>query len=413
MYKLELKRLLKTRSTWILMAAALLVTLILCCINIFGAHYYSYDGKSYHALDATEMREIVTESAEGEWTSERIRDVFEQIDEVSANRRGIAVEGETNDNYEIVTGGNNSGAASIAGYTNTFLRSIPQVFDVQYVNEITPDMAAQYYTQRKAYIEEAMTLNYGPAVAEAALRLDENTAEPFYYEFGFGTGSDTASTLPVSLFAVAIVCSIICAPVFASDYSTGADDIQRCTRYGCKRLGRAKLLAAMTLSAVLYIICAAVFVALTLAVYGDDKTSAQLALDALVLIDIDMNGVLVLTLIAGFLSVLAMTAFTLWLSARMRSSVAVLAIALAVAMTPTFLVILLREGALGDWLRLLLPSGGLGLGTGMFVDIQIGEFLTVGSIALWTPFVMLAAPVIETPVFALLARRAYVRHECK
>ena len=411
MYKLELKRLLRTRSTWILMAAALLVTLVLCCVNIFGAYYYSYDGKSYHALDATEMREIVTESAEGEWTSELIRDVFEQIDEVSANRRGIAVEGETNDNYEIVTGGNNSGAASIAGYTNTFLRSIPQVFDV-YMDEIRPDMAAQYYTQRKAYIEEVMTLNYGPAAAEAALRLDENTTEPFYYEFGFGTGSDTASTLPVSLFAIAVVCSIICAPVFASDYSTGADDIQRCTRYGCKRLGRAKLLAAMTLSAVLYIICTAVFVALTLAVYGDDKTSAQLALDALVLIDIDMNGVLVLTLIAGFLSVLAMTAFTLWLSARMRSSVAVLAVALAVAMTPTFLVILLRESALGDWLRLLLPSGGLGLGTGMFVDIQIGEFLTVGSLAIWTPFAMLAAPVIETPVFALLARRAYTRHEC-
>ena len=411
MYKLELKRLLKTRSTWILMAAALLITLVLCCVNIFGAYYYSYDGKSYHALDATEMREIVTESAEGEWTSERIRDVFEQIDEVSANRRGIAVEGETNDNYEIVTGGNNSGAASIAGYTNTFLRSIPQVFDV-YMDEIRPDMAAQYYTQRKAYIEEVMTLNYGPAAAEAALRLDENTTEPFYYEFGFGTGSDIASTLPVSLFAIAVVCSIICAPVFASDYSTGADDIQRCTRYGCKRLGRAKLLAAMTLSAVLYIICTAVFVALTLVVYGDDKTSAQLALDALVLIEIDMNGVLVLTLIAGFLSVLAMTAFTLWLSARMRSSVAVLAVALAVAMTPTFLVILLRESALGDWLRLLLPSGGLGLGTGMFVDIQIGEFLTVGSLAIWTPFVMLAAPVIETPVFALLARRAYTRHEC-
>ena len=412
MYKLEMKRLLKTRSTWILMAAALLVTLVLCCINIFGAYYYSYDGKSFHALDATEMRKIVTESAEGEWTPERIHDVFAQIDEVSANRRGIAVEGATNDNYEIVTGGNNSGAASIAGYTNTFLRSIPQVFDV-YMDEITPDMAAQYYNQRKAYIEEVMTLNYGPSAAETALKLDENTTEPFYYEFGFGTGSDIESTLTVSLFAVAIVCSIICAPVFASDYSTGADDIQRCTRYGCKRLGKSKLLAAMTLSTALYIICAAVFVALTLAVYGDDKTSAQLALDALVLIDIDMNGVLVLTLVAGFLSVLAMTAFTLYLSARMRSSVAVLAIALAVAMAPTFLVILLREGALGDWLRLLLPSGGLGLGTGMFVDIQIGEFLTIGSLAVWTPFLMLAAPVIETPVFALLARRAYVRHECR
>ena len=410
MYKLEMKRLLKTRSTWILMAAALLVTLILCCINIFGAYYYSYDGKSFHALDATEMRKIVTESAEGEWTPERIHDVFAQIDEVSANRRGIAVEGETNDNYEIVTGGNNSGAASIAGYTNTFLRSIPQVFDV-YMDEITPDMAAQYYNQRKAYIEEVMTLNYGPSAAETALKLDENTTEPFYYEFGFGTGSDIATSLPVSLFAVAIVCSIICAPVFASDYSTGADDIQRCARYGCKRLGKAKLLAAMTLSTVLYIICAAVFVALTLAVYGDDKTSAQLALDALVLGDLTMNDVLLLTLGAGLLSVLAMTAFTLWLSARMRSSVAVLAAALAVAMAPTFLIVLMRDSALGDWLRLLLPSGGLGLGTGMIVDIQVGKFLTLGPVAVWTPFAALAVPALEAPVLTLLARRAYVRHE--
>ena len=113
MYKLELKRLLKTRSTWILMAAALLITLVLCCVNIFGAYYYSYDGESFHALDATEMRRIVTESAEGEWTSERIRDVFEQIAQVNANY-GVAVEGGTNDNYEILSG-DNSAASSFAG----------------------------------------------------------------------------------------------------------------------------------------------------------------------------------------------------------------------------------------------------------------------------------------------------------
>lgn len=410
MYKLEMKRLLKTRSTWILMAAALLVTLIFWCINVFGAYYYSNDGKSYHGLDAMEMRRIIAESAEGEWTPERLRDAFTQIAETNANY-GAAADGTANDNYEAVTGSGNNTPSSTADYTLTFMRSLLQVCDVQYVNEITPEMAAQYYTLRKARIEEATTLNYGPAAAEAALRLDENTAEPFYYEFGFGTGSDIATSLPVSLFAVAIVCSIICAPVFASDYSTGADDIQRCARYGCRRLGKAKLLAAMTLSSALYIVCSAVFVALTLAVYGDDKTSAQLALDALVLIDIDMNGVLVLTLVAGFLSVLAMTAFTLYLSARMRSSVAVLAIALAVAMAPTFLVILLREGALGDWLRLLLPSGGLGLGTGMIVDIQVGKFLTLGPLAVWTPFAALAVPALEAPAFTLLARRAYVRHE--
>ena len=48
----------------------------------------------------------------------------------------------------------------------------------------------------------------------------------------------------------------------------------------------------------------------------------------------------------------------------------------------------------------------------MYYELPDFKFLTVGSLAIWTPFVMLAAPVIETPVFALLAKRAYVRHEC-
>ena len=60
---------------------------------------------------------------------------------------------------------------------------------------------------------------------------------------------------------------------------------------------------------------------------------------------------------------------------------------------------------------LLLPGGGLGLGTGMIVDIQVGKFLTLGPVAVWTPFAVLAVPALEAPVFTLLARRAYVRHE--
>ena len=391
MYKLEMKRLLKTRSTRILAAAALLVSLLLCCFNIFNAYYYTENGEYLHGVDAIAHKRALAAESEGEWTTGRIRDAFVQI---------------------ALSASNGESSEQTASYRFTFLRSIPQVYGgAMYAGEISPDEAAQYYSQRKSYIVEATALRYGAAAAEAALRLDENTAEPFYYEFGFGTGSDTQSVLPVCLFAVAVVCSVICAPVFASDYASGADDIQRCSRYGRRRLGKARILAAMTLSTGLYLICAAIFLAVTLAVFGADSTSAQLALDALVLVDITMNGVLVLALVSGFLSVLAMTAFTLWLSARMRSGVAVLAVTLAVAMAPTFLIVLLRDTALGDWLRALLPSGGLGLGTGMLVDIQVGKFLTVGPVAVWTPFVTLAVPVIETPLFALLARRAYIRHE--
>lgn len=399
MYKLECKRLLKTRSTRILLAVAVLFTIFMCCVNVFDSYrYIGYSGTTIRGLAAIEYKREMGAMNEGDWTSERIRDVFTGIREtVSAYDAGNIPE----DVY----------AARVEPYTETFMYRIPQVFGTFDFEDLAPEKMAQYYAQRKAYIAEATSLRCGAAAAEAALRLDANTTEPFYWEFGFGTGSDTQSVLPVCLFAVAVVCSVICAPVFASDYASGADDIQRCSRYGRRRLGKARILAAMTLSTGLYLICAAIFLAVTLAVFGADSTSAQLALDALVLVDITMNGVLVLALVSGFLSVLAMTAFTLWLSARMKSGVAVLAVTLAVAMAPTFLIVLLRDTALGDWLRALLPSGGLGLGTGMLVDIQVGKFLTVGPVAVWTPFVTLAVPVIETPLFALLARRTYIRHE--
>ena len=65
-----------------------------------------------------------------------------------------------------------------------------------------------------------------------------------------------------------------------------------------------------------------------------------------------------------------------------------------------------------DWIRLLLPGGGTGLQNSMYYELPDFKFLTVGSLAIWTPFVMLARAGIEAPVFALLAKRAYVRHEC-
>mgnify|MGYP006982932060 CR=1 FL=1 len=64
-----------------------------------------------------------------------------------------------------------------------------------------------------------------------------------------------------------------------------------------------------------------------------------------------------------------------------------------------------------DWVRLLLPGGGTGLQNGMYYELSNLRFLAIGSFAIWTPFVMLAVPVVETPVFALLTRQTYIKHE--
>ena len=125
----------------------------------------------------------------------------------------------------------------------------------------------------------------------------------------------------------------------------------------------------------------------------------------------NMNEALALCTLSGLLTMLASISLTMWLSSMQANTVIVLVISAAALALPMFADHYL-DYPVSDWIRLLLPGGGTGLQNSMYYELPDFKFLTVGSLAIWTPFVMLAAPVIETPVFALLAKRAYVRHEC-
>ena len=57
MYRLEMKRLVKTRSTLFLAAAALLFSIFFALFNVFSAYdYSSIDGTAFHGLEAIERR---------------------------------------------------------------------------------------------------------------------------------------------------------------------------------------------------------------------------------------------------------------------------------------------------------------------------------------------------------------------
>ena len=124
-----------------------------------------------------------------------------------------------------------------------------------------------------------------------------------------------------------------------------------------------------------------------------------------------MNEALALCTLSGLLTMLASISLTMWVSSMQPNTVMVLVISAAALALPMFADHYL-DYPVSDWIRLLLPGGGTGLQNSMYYELPDFKFLTVGSLAIWTPFVMFAAPVIETPVFALLAKRAYVRHEC-
>ena len=79
-------------------------------------------------------------------------------------------------------------------------------------------------------------------------------------------------------FLVLLFCVVIAAPVFSAGYQSGADDILRCTRYGRVNLGIAKLLAALFISGLSFIIFAAVFILVADRLFGWEctRTSIQM-----------------------------------------------------------------------------------------------------------------------------------------
>ena len=386
MFRLEIKRLLKTRSVAVLAVIALAASAFFAASTVFddgmSVESRAYYDPSLKGLNAIEYLKGIYDDVEGYVTEERIDEAHRVSNEIWETYRSFDVmPKEAFDQYVAW-----QAILNRIGYQDS-----------------------NYYEQRRENIESGL-FTQNEAAARAATELDSSVDKPFYWEYGFGS-SDFWQDWTICLFALCLICTVIAAPIFSQGYATGEDSILRCSKYGRRKLARTRMLAVYAFCTALYIICAAVFSGILLLAFGPDRSSAQLKVGSYVLINLNMNQALALFVLSGLLTMLASISLTMWVSSMQPNTVMVLVMSAAALALPMFADHYL-DYPVSDWIRLLLPGGDTGLQNSMYYELTSGfQFLTLGSLAVWTPFIMLAAPVIEAPVFALLARRAYVRHE--
>ena len=177
-----------------------------------------------------------------------------------------------------------------------------------------------------------------------------------------GYNSDAMDYQMLTAFLVLLLCAVITAPVFASDYQTGADDILRCTKLGRLRLAVVKISAALLISAVAFCISAGMYLVISDSLYGwaCTKTSIQLLFSIVNLPNMSLWQ-LQLTCAAGYLlTLLATVSLTLLLSSRFHSVVSALAVSLLLCILPVVVCISLPE-SISNWLLTILPAGGAAL----------------------------------------------------
>ncbi len=408
--QLELKRLLKSRLTWILLALALVFSVLLAYLPASYC-YSNYTDESGKAVNLTGPASIAFEKERqadcaGSVTPERVRAAVERY------QACLAQYGVT-ESYDLPEGVYEQEILPIAPLLHGVKEAFadPDTGMAPALSTIDAQRLDDYYGVCEARLASLMAMEQAdnsPAQRKAAQMYDR-VEKPF--EVYPGMSPTVMDYQNIMGFLVLLFCVVIAAPVFSGDYQSGADDILRCTKHGRRQLGLSRLAAAFLISAAAFIVCVIVYLLTANSLFGWEctKTSIQMVYSILTLADMDMGQLQRFFAVAGLLSVLASVSFTLFLSSRCKNTATSLAVALVFGIAPTVIYMTI-PGTAAVWICSLLPASGTGIQTSVLYALTDFEFLKLGGLPVWTPYAMIGACVIEIPLFSFLALRSYCRH---
>lgn len=407
-WKLEVKRILKSKMTLVFIAVALGLSILLSVNLVQGMQLLDREyNKAYTGMDAIRKARELGAPHEGPVTPEKL---------LAINEAYVAAASEY--------GGTDNMPEEVYQERIWPLRQL-----VNLVGEITfdeetgftkpPEERTEadilgYYENRDAFIANKLAekdLRNNPVGLERALSINASVEKPFVY-YVYTGWFDGGENLGILILLLVMILAAVTAPVFSSEYQTGSDSILRCTKNGRGKLAAAKICASLLIAVLLFMLCFGLMFGVFCAAFGTESfaASVQMVLSACIA-PLTIGGMNAVMFVSGLLGLMAVIAFTLFVSSNCKTPMITLIIAVVMILAPT-VIRLFGGGALAAWIRLCLPSSGLGLGSGMFYELLIhNTFLTVGKLAIWSPYMILGTSVVYTVLFILLTLRSYKRHE--
>ncbi len=407
--KLELKRVLKTRLNIGLILFALFLSLVMAYLpaTFPRGSYLDEEGNivKVKGMEYIAYEKEVQAGISGEVTTEKVRNALEKYQE-SLTKYGVK------ESYDLPDGVYGTEILPhdqlLPGLRKIFAN--PKVMIAPSLMEIQLEDTWDYYEAAKNSNE--VIVNYEqskhPAAAEAGIKLYNKVEKPFYYYPGYN--SDALDYQMFLAFLILCLCVIIAVPVFASDYQTGADDILRCTKHGRVRLAAVKILSSFLICTSIFVICELIYILVSNSLFGWEttKTSMQMIFSVFCLPNMNIMELQVFNGIAYLLSMLATISFILLISSRCKNMVISLGLSFVVCMLPVIVYAVFPSG-IRDMVNCLIPSSGVGYQASMLYVMMDFAFLSIGNLALWVPYVMLGAYLVEIPLFTAGAIYSYIK----
>lgn len=407
LFRLEVKRIMKSRRTLTLLAAALLMSIVMAYLPISfeSINRPGENGKiiELDGLPAIQFKRDYYEKTAGNITPQKLAEALRTYQSY------VKEYGTLNDvPLDIYIENIMAIRPMLKGLIEAF--ADPKTGIGADLMDIDPDEVEQYFYEKcVSHLDDTMNLEQKeyPTAGQFATDKYANVDQPFYLYPGMSRDAFDYTTLYI--LVLSILCVAIAAPIFANEYQTGGDSILRCTKYGRMKLAVMRILAACCIFTVIFILGMSLHLSILNLAFGTDclKTSFQMLFSVINLPNMNLGQIQIVLVFAGLLSVLATISFTLFLSARCKDSVTVLLISMLILFLPIF-----AYGALGDTgIVGILPSAGIGMKNNFLYQLCDFNFLHVVGMSFWTPYVILISAAVELPIFLLLTIRAYCKHQ--
>lgn len=408
-FKVELMRILRTRSTMLFLAAAVVLSVFMACVPITFVEYtYEENGReiTIKGSEALSVRKNLRSHVTGEVTSEKM------LDGLAVYQKNLALYGSLySDDFPI-----NVANTEMYPYYTFMMRlrevsAAPESGLAPDYSNLSAEDALDFYANCRTHLTDLMNLEQkdNPDARRIAGEMYDKVQMPFYYYPGYNT--DMAEYEGFYLFMLMFLCALITAPLFSGEYQTGADDILRSTKHGRSMLACVKILSALFIGIVSFAVCMTIFMVISNTLFGWEcrQTSIQILFSAACLLGINLGQMQNLVMLAGFIAILSSISFVLLVSSACKNTTISTGLTIAFCMVPSVFYIMVGE-MFASYLRVLLPSGGLG-GTNSFLYALTiyFEFLKVGPLTVWTPWLLMIVPAAEIPLFLWLTVRTYCR----
>lgn len=278
--------------------------------------------------------------------------------------------------------------------------------------DIDPESIDTFYAACTERIASLMKLEQQghPAAQTVGVALYDQVDTPYFFYPGYNT--DAMDYQLLLSYLIVLMCAVIVAPIFTSDYQTGADDIYRCTRYGKGKLVLTKILSALLICTMVYCICAVLYLFASNSLFGWEctKTSMQMLYSVVNLPNWTIGELQIGCAVGYLLSLLASVSFTLFLSAKFRNVITTLAVSLLFCILPV-VIYLAFPAEIGNWLYPFLPASGTALQASFLYAFADFSFWSIGNTAVWLPQAMTVICCVEVPVFLGLTAWSYCSHK--